>query len=258
MSSGEVVVFLDDDVTVPPGWLEGIGAALAEHPTAGLVGGWIRSMEPDNVVSQAFETLVIRHEQRDGRWFLASACLVVRREAFGRLGGFDERYPDASGEDWDLCRRAHAAGVGVVASERFGVFHRNPTRLRQVLSRSRSYAASAGLTSPLSSLDRDRRLRVGAVHLPAALTFLRPWIRAVRTVLRDLPVELAVRVRVLRASRLGSARRAAVLVVHLPWLVSYVLLAGASRLRADLAAVASTGQGPTGETAPVVLDEAAA
>ena len=47
----------------------------------------------------------------------AAAALAVRREAFVRVGGFDERYVPAWYEDVDLCRRLAAEGTIVYAPE---------------------------------------------------------------------------------------------------------------------------------------------
>lgn len=44
----------------------------------------------------------------------AAACLLVRREAFDALGGFDEQFHPAWLEDVDFCRRLHAAGHRVL------------------------------------------------------------------------------------------------------------------------------------------------
>lgn len=40
----------------------------------------------------------------------AAACLLVRREAFDAVGGFDDGYHPAWFEDVDFCRRLHGAG----------------------------------------------------------------------------------------------------------------------------------------------------
>jgi N-acetylglucosaminyl-diphospho-decaprenol L-rhamnosyltransferase len=43
----------------------------------------------------------------------AAACLMIRAEAFDRLGGFDERFWPAWWEDVDFCRRLRAAGYRI-------------------------------------------------------------------------------------------------------------------------------------------------
>lgn len=53
----------------------------------------------------------------------AAACLLVRRDAFDRLGGFDERYFPAWFEDVDFCARARVAGLRVVFEPRAAFPH---------------------------------------------------------------------------------------------------------------------------------------
>jgi len=46
--------------------------------------------------------------------FCSAACLIVRRDAFEKLGGFDEAFTPAYYEDADLCMRLWNAGYRVV------------------------------------------------------------------------------------------------------------------------------------------------
>lgn len=60
----------------------------------------------------------------------AAACLMIRREAFDRLGGFDERFHPAWFEDVDFCRRAAAAGYRILFVPRARVAHAGGVSLR--------------------------------------------------------------------------------------------------------------------------------
>ena len=44
---------------------------------------------------------------------MTAACLLVRREAFDEVGGFDEQFPDDY-NDIDLCLRLRTAGFSIV------------------------------------------------------------------------------------------------------------------------------------------------
>jgi len=230
LARGDRIAFLDDDVVVPLDWYDRLDEAWSEHPRVGLIGAKLESFESDNIVSQAFEMFVIRNDYRRGRWFLASACLVVEREAFRRLGGFDERL-STSGEDWDLCRRAHDLGIPVIATSHLRVRHRNPTRLRDALSRSCAYAVSFGIARPLTAADAKRPLALGPLRLPTWTSAARPYIRAARALTFSMPLEYATRVRIAATSNLSWMRRVGVLVVHLPWFVSYWVAGVAAELR---------------------------
>jgi GT2 family glycosyltransferase len=230
LACGERIAFLDDDVVVPIDWYHMLDQAWGADPHPGLIGARLESFVADNIVSQAFEMFVIRNDFRRGRWFLASACLVVERESFRRLSGFDEHL-STSGEDWDLCRRAHDLGISVNQVHQIRVRHRNPTRLRDALSRSRSYAKSFGVTKPLSPADATRPLALGPLRLPSWTSATRPWIRAARALVLSMPLEFAARVRIALTSDLAWQRRIGVVVVHLPWFVSYWVTGVAGELR---------------------------
>ena len=211
----DVFAFLDDDVIVPAGWFADVRAALADPWD--LVGGGIRSVRRDNLVSQMFEALVIRHAEVDGRWFLSTANVLVRRPAFELLGGFDERFPDASGEDWDLCRRAHDAGLTVTTSPRFAVDHWNPSSLRGLTSRARRYAAS----SPLRFASWRPRLDGDEEALVRLVRRIRSPLRVLASPLTVLLPNFLRRYREVRRHGFGRRRSALILALHLPWFLAY-------------------------------------
>jgi glycosyltransferase involved in cell wall biosynthesis len=215
LATGDVIVFLDDDVIVPFGWHEGLHRALDDHPDAGLIGGPLRSVAEGNLISQMFEALIIRHEHRDGRWYLASACLAARPDALRTLGGFDRRFPDASGEDWDLSRRAHAAGIPVAHSPHLTIHHRNPTRPTQLLSRTRRYAASTALR-----LEASDDGPCGSAAGTVASVLNGSAGRSPITVMRSVVEELSRRHAELR-SRHGNVRSLTLLSLHLPWFLAH-------------------------------------
>ena len=195
-------------------------AGKCRHRCGHQLGGQLRPDPHAGPVEEAFATLVIRHELRGGRWYLATACLAVEPRAFLALDGFDERFDDASGEDWDLCRRAHGLGIDVTASDRFGVHHRNPTRLRQMLSRSRRYARSArlrfaqdrGVSASAPDARLVRRMQRGGSPVLLALYLA-----------GNAPREIRARYRLVRAGGRSVGRSLLVLLIHLPWLASYTV-----------------------------------
>lgn len=60
------------------------------------------------------------------RDYLPSLNLGIRRELFLAVGGFDEGYPGAAGEDTDLSLRLRAAGLALHFEPRAVVAHRPP------------------------------------------------------------------------------------------------------------------------------------
>ena len=99
---GDVLVFTDDDCVPEPDWLGGYAAALEagidvyEGRTTCVAG--VRSpreTSPSNAKGGA----------------LWSCNFAMRRGAFERLGGFDERFPFPHMEDADLRERIRSAAV---------------------------------------------------------------------------------------------------------------------------------------------------
>ncbi len=132
-----VLAFLNDDVRVGPGWLEPLLETLRDRPRAGAVAP--RVLATDGTVQEIGSVI-----WRDGttrpfgrglpassmawRWRrrvdYASACaLLVRREAWDRVGGFDEGYHPAYYEDVDFCLALDAAGYEVWVDPRADVVH---------------------------------------------------------------------------------------------------------------------------------------
>lgn len=128
---GEVLCFLDNDVEViTPDWLEEM-VSHAVRPEVGAVGAML--YYPDGTIQHAGVILGIKemvgHAYRcsprgypghGGRaWLTQSlsavtgACLVIRREIFDEVGGFDEQLTGAF-NDIDLCLRLKQRGYRII------------------------------------------------------------------------------------------------------------------------------------------------
>ncbi len=94
-AEGDLLVFLDDDVEVWPGWLDALVAGAAAEPQVDVFGGPIRprlegiDIHPCGREQLPVTTLDRGPHDRDVE-FVWSANMAVRRAAFERVGGFDE------------------------------------------------------------------------------------------------------------------------------------------------------------------------
>jgi glycosyltransferase involved in cell wall biosynthesis len=111
-TEGEVICFTDDDCEPEPAWAARLGAAARE---SGVAAG--RTVPPPGapapvVASQVIiDHLLAASLDRTATTRFAPSCnLAVVRDVFERLR-FDERYPDAAGEDRDFSARAAAIGA---------------------------------------------------------------------------------------------------------------------------------------------------
>lgn len=134
---GEFVLFLNNDTSVLPDWLEPLLRTLADHPSAGAVGARLlfpdgRLQEAGNIIwsdgagwnygkfedPEAPEYGYVREVD-----YCSGACLLVRRELFARLGGFDRRYAPAYYEDTDFCFRLREHGYTVLYQPASRIVH---------------------------------------------------------------------------------------------------------------------------------------
>ena len=124
---GRVLVLLNNDTRVLPGWLDALVAGLAELPRAGAVGS--KLLYPDGALQEAGAII-----WRDGSaWnygrnddpnrpqythareadYISAAAIAIDAGVWRELAGFDEMFAPAYCEDADFCLRVRAAGRAV-------------------------------------------------------------------------------------------------------------------------------------------------
>ncbi|MCX7013728.1 MAG: glycosyltransferase family 2 protein [Candidatus Sumerlaeota bacterium] len=144
-TGGEIVVFLNPDVTVTPGWLRAIQETFAARAEADVVG--IKLLYPNgNMIQHAGAGLRPNGETFHRGWnetdhgqydaiepvdCVTGAAWAVRREALQRLGGFDEDYYPAYFEEVDFCARVRARGRQVLYVPAAAAYHHEAATLRR-------------------------------------------------------------------------------------------------------------------------------
>ena len=105
-TGADLVVFIDDDVEAPPGWLQALLAGVNATPEAGVFGGPIRARleggGPHACGREKPPITTLDYGARDRDVQLVwSANMAVRRAALGEVGPFDERLKiRGDEEDW--------------------------------------------------------------------------------------------------------------------------------------------------------------
>lgn len=109
-AAAPLVAFTDDDCEPEASWLEATLRAAAANPGAIVQGPTRPIVRERELLDRPFS----RTRLIDGPspWF-ATCNIAYPRDLLERLGGFDERFPEALGEDTDLGWRAIEAGARV-------------------------------------------------------------------------------------------------------------------------------------------------
>jgi glycosyltransferase involved in cell wall biosynthesis len=171
-AASDLVALVDDDVEAPPGWLRAMVEGAARHPEADAFGGPIRARlegpapracgrEEPPITSLDLGPADL---EVDLVW---SANMALRRAAFERVGGFDERF-STGGDEEEWLRRLRDAGGRVVYLAGAGLDHRragDDARLRALVRdayrRGRNMRAYDAMRDRAPSVRRELRVLAG-------------------------------------------------------------------------------------------------
>jgi glycosyltransferase involved in cell wall biosynthesis len=125
-ASGELLFFVDADVTLPVNALQQIDTAFTAQPDlSALIGSYDTQPAALNFLSQ-YRNLLHHYVHQSGRSDASTfwgACGVIRRDVFMQLGGFDQTYRQPSIEDIELGYRIVAAGHRIKLHKQLQVTH---------------------------------------------------------------------------------------------------------------------------------------
>lgn len=166
LSRGDWVLLLNPDVSIPPGFVEGVlnlADQLREMPRAGVVGFRLHNSDgslqlsagPFPSLASTLAGLTVPRARRKYRpvhatslcrvpW-VTGCCLLLRRECVQQLSGFDPSF-FLYYEDVDFCRRARAHGWSVWHEPRLFAIHHAPLHTRPVSPALRAVTRHALLT----------------------------------------------------------------------------------------------------------------
>ncbi|MDT7689160.1 MAG: hypothetical protein QOE46_1919 [Acidobacteriota bacterium] len=137
IARGRYLVFLNNDTVVQTGWLEALVECAERDPNAGAVGSMF--LYPDGRIQEAGAVVWSNGQAFHYGWggspedrrytfarevdYCSGASLLVRKELFDRLGGFDRRYAPAYYEDTDLCMGVRSLGKKVIYQPHSRLYH---------------------------------------------------------------------------------------------------------------------------------------
>jgi GT2 family glycosyltransferase len=143
LATGDVLLFVDDDIVVAREHLTHHARTMEGHRDALVNGAWEFSPSVTKSLSttsfgrfridleRQFQTEAMGTPWGDGiveMALLGTWDLAVRRDLFWEIGGFDEAFPVAGAEDQDFSLRARHEGVALLLDTKIKCLH-NDNRL---------------------------------------------------------------------------------------------------------------------------------
>jgi GT2 family glycosyltransferase len=137
LARGVRLVFLNDDVVVTPGWLEGLNRVMDEDERTAVVGSKVLLRDGElqeagcvlwsdgstSGVGRGDDPSKPAYLERRAVDYVSFCSTMVRRSAWEAAGGFDDRYFPAYYEDVDLCLTVQAGGWRVMYEPTSVVHH---------------------------------------------------------------------------------------------------------------------------------------
>ena len=133
-ATGEILIMLNNDTEVSPGWVQGIRRHFDRDARLGMVGPVTDNIGNEAKVDVGYadasgmpawaaaRSVRLAGEQMTSR-VLAFFCVALRRQVYEDVGGLDEAFGLGFFEDDDYCNRARQAGWHLAIAEDVFVHH---------------------------------------------------------------------------------------------------------------------------------------
>jgi len=164
---GKFLAFLDADCLAPPNWLSS-ALRLLQESEASIIGAHYGIPDDSTWVGRLWTQ--DRFASRTGEVsYLPAGDLLVNRETFSSIGGFDESIQ--TNEDFDLCERARAVGLSVRSHPELKVIHLGTPRTLSAFYRKQRWHGMHVFTVFLRDPDKrkNRRPVLLAIYTVACL-----------------------------------------------------------------------------------------
>lgn len=190
-AAAKYLAFLNNDTEADPGWLGALVDAAERDSTVGLVSSHLLVMEPAGIVDSAGDGYLRcgggfkhQHGQPAGEmrgvrevFGACGAAMLIRRDLFERLGGFDPDFFMVY-EDVDLSYRARLAGARAVCALDAVVRHAGSASLGRISSAAVFYGQRNLEWTWIKNSPRRLLLRSLAAHVLYDLAGLAAYARA--------------------------------------------------------------------------------
>ena len=216
-AAGTLLVFTDDDCEPTPSWLSALYIQFRRYPDCAIGGETINALteNPYSSVSQLLVDYLYEYYSRTAADagggpaappFFTSNNLAVPATLFHRVGGFDDSFPLAAGEDREFCDRWQDQGYRLVRAPDAVICHAQGLSLRSFWRQHMNYGRGAFRLRKARALRRGRKIGVEPFSFYARL--LTYPLRARRG--RKAPLEVSLLIVSQAANALGFALEARV------------------------------------------------
>ncbi len=165
------LAFIDDDCTLPPNWLN----TILKHTWHDcMTGGKTINCLPENRFASASQALIdflysyYNKDHHQAR-FLTSNNMVMPKEMFLQMNGFDTTFPFAAAEDRDLCDRCLFSGYTLNYSSEINVYHWHRMTLRSYLRQHFTYGRGAVVYHQQKAVRMKTKLRMEPLRFYSSL-----------------------------------------------------------------------------------------
>lgn len=134
-SSGRILIFTDDDCVPVKSFIK----EMIKPIRGDVVGvqGRYRILNKDKMIARFVQYEIEGRYERTKNYryidFIGTYAAAYKRDVFAKLGGFDESFSKASGEDPEFSFRVDKAGYKMVFNPKAIVYHKHPDTLKKYL-----------------------------------------------------------------------------------------------------------------------------
>lgn len=171
VARGQYIVLVDNDILTEPDFLRRHYDLLVSNPGCWITGKLVNLPEQRATPLGKYRDYLYGHapNKSDGdeaNWF-SGANVSLPRLDWERLGGFDERFPGAGGEDYDFAIRAWGAGIKILYCPSIVTIHNDWAgfSIEDYCLRQRLYSQFMALFCKNSG-DRHGRMKLAMQNLP--------------------------------------------------------------------------------------------
>jgi len=141
-NKGDVIVLLNNDVFVTPGWAERLIAGLEKYDIIGPCTNYSSGLQQvrlegiyhnlDELNSEAVKWSEMHDGKTDEVTWLIGFCFAFKKSLYNEIGEFDEFLWPSSGEEIDFCLRAKQAGKKIGIARDVYVHHEGSVTFKEM------------------------------------------------------------------------------------------------------------------------------